>query len=200
MPAVEDLDHRAARGELGQDRRDELLLRGLVAHALLDPRGDLREVPGVVGRLAEGTEYHRGGPHRGDPLALDVPENDPHALRGGDDLVEVTADPGGGGSGHVPDRELRARHFPGRGAQQDRLRDLRHRPDLGQLALPALASRTRHHPDDGHAGDRDERDVPVRLLVEVVVPGKADADGQRQHAEERGRDGAPGYRGERRPE
>jgi hypothetical protein len=199
VPAVEDLDHRAARGQLGEDGGDELLLRRLVAHALLDPRGDLRQVRGLVGRLAEGAEDHGGGPHRGDPLTLDVPEDDPDAPRGGDHLVEVTADPRGGGGGHVPDRELRAWHLPGRGAQQDRLRDLRHRPDVGELPFPALAARARHHPHDRHAGDRDERDVPVGLQVKVVVPGKADADGQRQHADERGRDGAPGHRGERRP-
>jgi hypothetical protein len=185
MAAVENLDRRPAHDGLPDDRGHELLLGRLVAEAELDPRGDLGEVQGVEGGFAERAEHHRRGAHRGQPLALHVAEDEPHVGRGADHLVQVAADPGGGGGGDVPDGYIERRCLFRNRAQQDLLRDLGDRPDIGQLPLLALADGAGDHAGHGHAENGHERDDPSPGVEQVVVGGEKHAEDERYRADDR---------------
>jgi len=152
MPAAEQLHRVAVRADFREDRGDELPLAQLAAQAGLDPGGDSEQAAFLVGRLSEHAQHGRRRCHRGQPLALDVPEDQPHAARGRHHLVQVPADPGPGGGRLVahgqPDRADLSRDRP----QQHALRHVSDHAGLGQFPVPASPATTGQD-----AGRRDAR-------------------------------------------
>lgn len=98
MAAVDDADHVTA-GDLREDGSDEAFAHvasgkagGPAVHAGLHPAGNGGEVGFVVGGLAKGTEKGGGRLHGKEALSADVADDKAESVRGGDGLIQVTAD------------------------------------------------------------------------------------------------------------
>jgi hypothetical protein len=168
VTAADQLDLALVRADLGEHRRDELLIIDVAGQAVLDPGDDRAQAFLRVRGFAERPEHGGGRLHRGQALALDIPDDEPQPVLGVRHLVQVAAHSGLGGGGQVPHGHLHradlARHRP----QQHLLDGLGHDPDLLQLLSPAALD-----PGRGHAhrrdGDRDQERDEDRALVDMLV-------------------------------
>ena len=154
----------------------------------VDLAGHVRDVAGAGGRGPELAEHHGGGADGGEPLAAHVADQQPHARRAADDLVEVAADLGLDRRRQVAGRQRDRAGPRGRGRQDRALGRLGDQGDPGQ-PLGLLLERGRRVERDRHpVGDRlEEGDVLVavataRLGVDQRQrPDDAVATGQRRH-------------------
>ncbi|CAG7645781.1 hypothetical protein SBRY_40243 [Actinacidiphila bryophytorum] len=142
MAAVEDGRLAAAVRDLGEYGGGEPLggLRGgeggaVAAHAGVHPPGERRQVGFVVGGLAEGVDHRACRADRGEALAAHVADHHPQAVPGVDGLVEVAADPGLRGGGHVQRLDGDTADPLRQRSQHHRLGGLGDRADVVQGAL-----------------------------------------------------------------
>ena len=181
---------RLGLGHLHEESRHELLVVEEPGEVLVHLLGDLDQ--GLAHRrgLPEGADHPGRLLDAGDPLASDVPDEQPDVVVGVVAVVEVAADEGAACGGLVQrgDRDVAG---PLRQHRQDRpLGDL---GDLGDLGEAALAV----HPDGGDRdrggadqGDVDDADVVLRGAERVVPDPEHDGRG---HGED-GDDGGPAGR------
>lgn len=158
MAAVDDADHVTA-GDLREHGGDEALAHlvsgqagGPAIHAGLRPAGDGGEVGFVVGGLAEGAEEGGGRLDGGESLAADVADDDAESVRGGDGLVQVTADTCFRCGGQVEGFDQKGADAVRDRAQQDMLRDLGHEAHVGEGAFPAHAVGSQERSEDADHG------------------------------------------------
>lgn len=169
MTAVEDLHPGPVGVDLRQHRGHELLFGLLMLQGGLYPCGDLHEVQRVVCRLTEGTKDHRGRPRRRESLTQNIADDEPDAAADGDGLVQIAADPGRGGGGDIPDRDVHWRDPARYRTQQDLLCRFRDGLEIREFPFAPSASRTGDDPGYGHSGDRDQGNHASPGTGEVVV-------------------------------
>ena len=160
VPGVEEGELRRA-AHLDQQCRDELLVAEEVGQVVVHLAGDLGQRLPQGRRLAEGPDHPGRLLHAGDPLAADVPDQEPDPGLRVVAVVEVAADecavrgrPVAGGHRHASE--------PGRHDGQDRpLGRLGHGGDLSE---PALAVDPHGRDRDRRGGHQDHVDEPHVLL------------------------------------
>lgn len=159
VAAVDDADHVTA-GDLREDSGDKALAHvvsgqagGSAIHARLRPAGNGGEVGFVVGGLAEDAEEGGGRLYGGESLAADVADDNAESVRGGEGLVQVTADACFGGGGQVEGFNQKWADAVRDRAQQDMLRDLGHEAHVGEGTFPARAVGSQECSEDAdHSG------------------------------------------------
>jgi hypothetical protein len=154
----------------------------VAAHPYLQPFGDDGQGRLVVRGLAERAQQGGGRRDRGQALALDVPEEDPGAVRAGLDVVEVAADAGLAVGGQVHGRVVEPAPRGGEGAQHGTAGRVGHVPHVQHPALLPDPYGTRQGRQGAAHGDQDE----VRQAGLVLVrPGGVDLDvgEEREHGE-----------------
>lgn len=91
----------------GHNGGDEVVGTEVARQAPLDPGDDGEEVGLVVGGLLEDTQDECGGAHGRQPLAAHIPDDQPDAVRSGQQRVEIPADTGLRRRRAVADRHLK---------------------------------------------------------------------------------------------
>ncbi len=199
---VEQAYGRPVGGDLRQQGRGEVLVGRrparpgrLPGQRLVEPPGQLGQGGGVLGLLAEGAD---GDGDRGDglePLAPDVPDQQPGPEGGVLDGVEVPADPGLGLGRRVARGHRQRAGGGGRVRQHGQLDGLRDAPGPGQL-LHLAGQEPVHHEgqraDQPHHRQVDVGGVGGPPVVQVERQGQR-AGGARDDGRGPEREHRPGH-------
>ncbi len=206
MPAVGEPDHGPVVRQVEHDRGDEVLpdllpaVREFGEVALvgrLQRVGQPCRVLVPVRDLAEGREQRRRVPDRPEPLAADVPDQQPGGPTDPHRRVQIAADVRFVGGGQVAGGESQRPGPVRQRAHQDALHGVGDAADPVEFeSVPFAHPAVRDH-DGGDEGERDD----LRLVVggeQAAVQGGDDGLGdQREHADQDGQAGAGERRGDR---
>lgn len=163
MPAVHDLGRPVALGQPDQQGGHEALRTAqTVAHQRIQPhrhRGQRRFAPR---QLPEGAQHVGRPAHRLQALAADITDDQPGAERGGQHVVQVAADLGGGVGGQVAHLGAQVAQPLGHRPQQRLLHRLGDAAQLGQFPVAAGHRAGPQPGGDGHCRGRrgQRRGVP----------------------------------------